>query len=90
MKSRQLKIRWGRVIVASLLSEVIPILILVLVVAVYSVFLTPSETLDETRLNNFAREAGNWIGPLVGSLMHLYFLFGRVANFQADIFCMAR
>jgi hypothetical protein len=67
--NEQKKIRWGRVIIASLLAEIVPILILFLVVAVYGLFLTPSELPNDVRLNNFARTAGGWIGPLGGSLV---------------------
>lgn len=75
MEIRRSKIRWGRVIIASLLSEVVPILVLFLIVAVYGAFLTPNEVPNEARLNDFARQAGNWIGPLVGSLATFIFSF---------------
>ncbi len=75
MESRRSRIRWGRVTLAALLSEVIPVAVLVLIVYLSSLFLAGGKAgpPDEARINAFAKQAGNWVGPLVGSLMTFLF-----------------
>src|SRR5271166_3208285 len=60
---------WIRVVVAVILAELIPILLLVAIVAVYGV-IRQAESLSP---NEFAPLAGTWVGPIGGFLATLLF-----------------
>ena len=52
---------WGRVVVAVLLGEIVPILVLVGVIAIWG----PA---DAGEVDLFAGRAGAWVGPIAGAL----------------------
>jgi hypothetical protein len=54
--------RWGRIVVAGLIGELIPIILLVAVVAVFG----PREL---GAAQAFAEKTGHWFGPLAGVLV---------------------
>lgn len=53
-------LRWGRIAGAGLVAEIVPIVLLVLVVAVFG----PGE---EAAAQAFAERQGRWVGPLGGA-----------------------
>jgi hypothetical protein len=59
--------RWIRVVVAVILAETLPILLLVAIVSVYSVI----RQKDSLSPQEFAPRAGNWVGPIGGFLATL-------------------
>jgi hypothetical protein len=69
MGSSRSHIRWSRVACAALASEIVPILSLFLIVAIYSFLASPNGTPDDARLTEFAQKAGFIVGPVLGSLV---------------------
>jgi len=66
------RLKWSRLVVAVVLAEVLPILVLVAVVFAYS--LTPaSRQPGALSPEAFAPVAGNWVGPIAGFLATLLF-----------------
>jgi hypothetical protein len=58
---------WGRIVLAAIAAEVLPILALVAIVVIYGFLRSPdSQTPEE-----FAPLAGNWVGPIGGFLATL-------------------
>jgi len=57
-----MSIKWGRVVVAVIVGEIVPLLALVAIVALT----IPPDTADETA---YAARIGAWVGPIGGSLM---------------------
>jgi len=58
------RFRWGRIVLAVLAAEALPIVLLVLVVVVYSAIRPAGSRSPE----EFAPLAGNWVGPIGGFL----------------------
>ena len=78
---------WVRVQVAVILAELLPILLLVAIVAVYGVIRKP----DSLSPSEFAPLAGTWVGPIGGFLATLLFAWWaarRVRSRRGS--CMAR
>ncbi len=71
MRAERRKIRWGRVAIAVALGGVIPVLCLVLVVFLYGLQFAGAKAgpPEGARLNEFARQAGSWVGPIAGSVV---------------------
>jgi hypothetical protein len=63
------RFRWGRIVLAVIAAEVLPILLLVLVVVVYSAIRPAGSRSPEA----FAPQAGMWVGPIGGFLATLLF-----------------
>jgi hypothetical protein len=63
------RIRWGRILLAIIAAEAVPILLLVLVVVVYSAIRPAGSQSPEA----FAPQAGMWVGPIGGFLATLLF-----------------
>jgi hypothetical protein len=61
--------RWGRIVLAIIAAETLPILLLLLVVVVYSAIRPAGSRSPE----EFAPLAGNWVGPIGGFLATLLF-----------------
>ena len=79
MMARRAGFRWIRVVVAVILAETLPILLLVAIVVIYSgIRQTGSLTPDA-----FAPLAGNWVGPIGGFLAT--FLFASWAARRAPV-----
>lgn len=57
-----MSMKWGRVAVAVIVGEIVPLLALAAIVAVTM----PPDTADETA---YATRIGAWVGPIGGSLM---------------------
>jgi len=74
------RIRWGRVAVAVIAAEALPILALVVVVFVYG-FTDFSKQPDALTPEEFAPVAGTWVGPIGGFVAT--FLFGLWAARRA-------
>src|SRR5436190_1615782 len=66
MKVNKNPIRLQRIVIAALLAELIPLLILVAVVTIYGFMASPG--LEKGVYNEFASRAGKIINPLAGSL----------------------
>lgn len=62
-------LRLGRIAVAILMAEVVPIVLLVVVVFVYAMFRDAQSPSPE----EFAPRAGNWVGPIGGFFATLLF-----------------
>jgi hypothetical protein len=60
---------WFRVVMAVILAETLPILLLVGVVLVYGIIRQPQSLTPE----EFAPRAGNWVGPIGGFVATLFF-----------------
>ena len=73
------KFRWIRVLVAIVIAELLPILILVTIVAVYGAVSDQTQP-DAITPEEFAPIAGNWVGPIGGfvATMLLSWWAGRV------------
>ena len=65
------RFRWIRIVLAVIVAEALPIVLLVLVVVVYS-FVRPAEAATP---EEFAPRAGNWVGPIGGFLATLLFAY---------------
>ena len=63
------RFNWIRVVVAVILAELLPLLLLVAIVSVYSL-IRQKESLSP---EEFAPLAGNWVGPIGGFLATLLF-----------------
>jgi hypothetical protein len=63
------RFRWGRIVLAVLAAEALPILLLVAIVVVYSAIRPAGLRSPE----EFAPLAGNWVGPIGGFLATLLF-----------------
>jgi hypothetical protein len=63
------RFHWIRVVVAVILAEMLPILLLFAIVGVYDVTRRPESLSPE----EFAPRAGNWVGPIGGFLATLLF-----------------
>lgn len=61
------RLHWLRIVVAVIVAESLPILLLILVVVVYGFTRQP----DSLSPEQFAPLAGNWVGPLGGFLATL-------------------
>lgn len=61
--------RWGRVVLAVIAAEALPVALLVLVVVIYG-FTSRAESVTP---EEFAPIAGNWVGPIGGFLATLFF-----------------
>ena len=59
------KFRWMRVLVAIVVAELLPILLLVAIVMVYA-FVSDQTQPDSMTPDEFAPIAGNWVGPIGG------------------------
>ncbi len=59
------KFRWIRVLVAIVVAELLPILLLVAIVMVYA-FVSDQTQPESMKPDEFAPLAGNWVGPIGG------------------------
>jgi hypothetical protein len=59
------KFRWIRILIAIIIAEALPILMLVAIVAVYGTVTDQSKP-DSITPEEFAPIAGNWVGPIGG------------------------
>ena len=57
-----MKLHWGRLLTGAFVAELIPILVLVALVAMFG----PSE---QTQAEAYAARLGRWVGPLAGTVM---------------------
>ncbi len=55
-------IRWGRLLVGTVIAEIVPIATLIMMVAAMG-------PRDPEEADTFARALGRWVGPLVGAAM---------------------
>src|SRR5687768_14839173 len=69
MMADRARFNWGRVLLAIVAAEALPILALVLVVVAYSFLRQASSPSPE----QFAPAAGMWVGPIGGFLATLFF-----------------
>jgi len=65
------KFRWIRVLVAIVIAELLPILLLLAIVVVYA-FVSDQTQPDSMTPDEFAPIAGNWVGPIGGFLATMF------------------
>lgn len=80
METQSSKFRWWTVVTACVLAEIIPVLVLIFVVMLYSMVRKD----DSLSPEEFAPMAGNWVGPIAGFFVTglMGFWAGRRAVFK--------
>jgi hypothetical protein len=75
MTSRRSGVRWGRIVFAAVLTEIITVMVLVVIVFLYGLGSPGSDTgvPDQEQMNEFTRATGIWIGPVLGSILTFIF-----------------
>ena len=80
--SQKSRIRWGRIVVAAILSEVAVIAILVAATAVYS-FAVPADQ-RELALQNIGELVGYYVAPPVGALATFVFVLWVARKLESN------
>ncbi|MBK8006480.1 MAG: hypothetical protein IPK12_22020 [Gemmatimonadetes bacterium] len=57
-----MRLRWGRLLAGAVVAELVPLLLLVALVALFG----PS---DEAQAQAYAARLGRWVGPIAGAVM---------------------